>query len=102
MTSRRPHHFLAQALPCARPRLFAGAMGKNSHVKVKTEGGRILARKGKGQKNFGRLQTGDHSMNPGAPPRCPALAPPPALDAHPRRPWRGRPTEQDGDDAPFG
>ena len=40
-------------------------MGKNSRVKLKREGGQIMGRKSATKTNFGRVQVGGHSMNPG-------------------------------------
>jgi hypothetical protein len=40
-------------------------MGKNSKVSLKKKGGVAEGRRGAGKKNFGRIQKGNHSMNPG-------------------------------------
>ena len=40
-------------------------MGKNSKVSVKRANGKPMSRQGAGKTNFGRLQKGNHSMNPG-------------------------------------
>eukprot|EP00040_Diaphanoeca_grandis_P021386 m.113956 g.113956 ORF g.113956 m.113956 type:complete len:682 (-) comp28312_c1_seq2:64-2109(-) len=39
-------------------------MGKNTGVKIKRVGGEVASRRGAGKTNFGRVQKGNHSMNP--------------------------------------
>lgn len=40
-------------------------MGKNTHVKIKKEGGKPMKRQSVNKTNFGRMQQGNHSMNSG-------------------------------------
>lgn len=40
-------------------------MGKRSRVSLKMEGGKIASRQSSSKKNFGKIQKGNHSMNPG-------------------------------------
>ena len=63
----RPHHHRSQ--DAGRSLSWVAGlnanMGKNSRVKLKREGGQIMGRKSATKTNFGRVQVGGHSMNPG-------------------------------------